>query len=238
MATAMVAWGYRGMNEAWAVVAAALGSAVLTISGTFWLERYRLGRGAKAAEDDRLRAACVLMATHALLFALRADILYRTAMIRSGIREGPDIALYRRKPIDPMGVSDWLRVDLEPMIEAQSLIQMMAGEDLIHAASDLVNRAAEILGKASRTTSSPPGRDSPGWWMIADRLKVLAPLSRNLEAEREIQQAIRELGQKLREFSVLTRQRLGVNDPDAVIRAFPQLYPDASPSEDPSLPRS
>lgn len=217
------------MNEAWAVVAAALGSATLTIAGTFWLEQWRLGRAAKAADSDRLREACVQMGGHALSFALRAHALYLAAVVRSGIGEGLDIVLYHRKPIDPMELADWLAVDLKPMLEAQSLIEVTAGEELVRAASDLVLVAMGVLEKTSSATSSSAGPDASVWHRIASRLQALVPLHRDPEVEKAIQQAVRELGRELRKFARVTRERLGVNDPDVVIRVFPELFAEAAP---------
>lgn len=216
------------MNEAWAVVAAALGSATLTIAGTFWLEQWRLGRAGKAAHNDRLREACVQMGAHALSFALRAHALYLTAVFRSGIGEGLDIVLYHRKPIDPMELADWLAVDLKPMLEAQSLIEATAGEELVRAAADLVLAAMAVLEKASSVTSSSAGPDASVWRRIVSRFQALVPLRRDPEVEKAIQETVRELGRELRKFTRVTRERLGVNDPDVVIRAFPELFADAS----------
>ena len=225
------------MNEAWAVVAAALGSATLTIAGTFWLEQWRLGRAAKAADSDRLREACVQMGGHALSFALRVHALYLTAVVRSGIGEGLDIVLYYRKPIDPMELADWPAVDLKPMLEAQSLIEITAGEELVRAASTLVLAAMGVLEKTSSATSSSAGPDASVWHRIVSRLQALVPLHRDPEVEKAIQQAVRELGRELRKFARVTRERLGVNDPDVVIRAFPELFAQAAPiGQEPGKP--
>jgi hypothetical protein len=216
------------MNDAWAVVAAALGSAALTIAGTFWLEQWRLRRAAKSADTDRLREACVQMGGHALSFALRAHALYLTAVVRSGIGEGLDVVLYHRKPLDPMELADWLAVDLKPMLEAQSLIEITAGEELVRAASGLVLAVMGVLEKASSVTSGSPGPGASLWARLAARFQALVPLRRDPEVEKAIQQAVRELGRELRKFARVTRERLGVNDPDVVIRAFPELFAEAA----------
>ncbi|MHB8289438.1 MAG: hypothetical protein ACYDEY_09415 [Acidimicrobiales bacterium] len=220
------------MNEAWAVVAAALGSAFLTIAGTFWLEQWRLGRAGKAAHNDRLREACVQMGAHALSLVLRAQALYLTAIFRSGIGEGLDIVLHHRKPIDPMELADWLAVDLKPMLEAQSLIELTAGEELVRAAAGLVLAAMAVLERAGRATSSPAGPDASVWHRFVSRFKALVPLHRDPEVEKAIQETVRELGRQLRKFTRVTRERLGVNDPDAVIRAFPELFADPVVSDE------
>ena len=40
---------------------------------------------------------------------------------------------------------------------------------------------------------------------------------------------MRELGRELRKFARVTREHLGVNDPDVVIRAFPELFAEVAP---------
>ncbi|MHB8319012.1 MAG: hypothetical protein ACYDEP_07285 [Acidimicrobiales bacterium] len=212
------------MSAAWAVVAAALGSATLTIAGTFWLEQWRLGQAGKAARDDRLREACVQMGAHALQFALRAQALYLTAVFRSGIGEGLDIVLYHRRPIDPMELADWLAVDFRPMLEAQSLIEVTAGEELVRAAADLILAATTVLERSSNATSTSAGPGASLRHRIANGFQTLVPLRRDPEVEGAIQEAVRELGRELHEFARVTRERLGVNHPDAVIRAFPELF--------------
>lgn len=219
--------GCTRMNEAWAVVVAALGASALTIIGTFWLERWRLVRTDKEAQKDRLREACVQMGSHALALALRANALYLTAILRSGIGEGLDIVLYHRKPLDPMDLADWLSADLEPMLEAQSIIEVTGDEGLVRAAADLIVAAMAVLEKASSAT---PGIQ-PGatvWRRIVHRFRALTPLRRDPEVEKTIQRAVRDLGQQLRRFARSTRARLGVNDPDVVIRAFPELFATAN----------
>ncbi|MGH2447161.1 MAG: hypothetical protein ACRDFS_00935 [Chloroflexota bacterium] len=182
----------------------------------------------KAADADRLREACVQMGGHALSFALRAHTLYLTAVVRSGIGEGLDVVLYYRKPLDPMELADWLAVDLKPMLEAQSLIEITAGEELVRAASGLVLAAMGVLEKASNATSSSPGPGTSAWDRLVVRFRALVPLRRDPEVEKAIQLAVRELGRELRKFARVTRDRLGVNDPDVVIRVFPELFAEAA----------
>lgn len=219
------------MNEAWAVVAAALGSAFLTIIGSFWFERWHMSRAARGANDDRLREACVQLASHALVLALRAHTLYLTAVTRSGIGEGIDVALYHRKPADPMALTEWLLEDLKPMLQAQSVIEVMGDQTLIRGAASV-----GLAGMAVISASSNPNltRVSPvnagAIRRIHAWLRTLPPIHRDAEVELAMQQAIRELGKQLRRFASLTRERLGVNDPDAVIDAFPRLFTDAWPA--------
>ncbi len=203
------------MNGAWAVVAAALGSAALTLLGAFWLEQWRLGRAARAADTDRLREACAQMEGHAFSFTHRALHLY----------------LHHRKPLDPMELADWLAVDLTPMFEAQGVIEITADEDLVRAASGLIVAAMGLSGKASSVTSGSPGPGASIWARSAARFRALVPLRWDPEVEEAIHQAVRTLGRELRGFARVTREHLGVNDPDAVIRAFPELFAEAAATD-------
>lgn len=218
------------MNEAWAVLAAALGSSFLTILGTFWLERWRIARAARAATRDGLRQACVQLGSHAQGFALRAHTIYITAVFRSGIGEALDVTLYHRKPIEPMELADWLSVDLKPMLEAQSEIEVIGDVELVQVASDVVLSAMEVLGKATDMVakSSGSGEQSQrglGRW-LRSRLGSLVPLRRDPQLEEMMRQAVRTLGQQVRRFAQVTREHIGVNDPEAVTRAFPELFSD------------
>ena len=216
------------MSQPWDVVAAALGSSLLTSAGTFGLVRWQAALQSRAASRDRLREACVRLASHGQSLALRARILRQTAVSRSGIGEGLDVALHYRKPLDLMELSDWLAADLHPMIEAQSVIEITADADIIRVASDLMVAAASVLGTATsfaRMDGTTPkgGRDAARRF-----LSTLRPLYDDPKTEAAIVDAVRELGRQLRLFTRLTRDRLGVNDPDAVIRAFPGLFVDAA----------
>ena len=205
------------MTSTWAVVVAALGSASLTILGTFGLDAWRARRASKEAHKDRLRSACVQLGSHALAFVLRAQALYLTSIFRSGFSEGLDVALYHRKPVDPMELSEWLSADLRPMLAAQSLIEVVADEELVRSAADLVLTAMTVLEKASSIVQPADESSATLPRRVRRRLRALIPLRRDPEVEKAIHEAVRRLGRQLRHFSRLTRDRLGVNDPDVVM---------------------
>lgn len=213
------------MSAAWAVVAAALGASFLTILGTFWLERWRMARAARADNNERLREACVRLNGHAQGFIMRCHGLYLTSIMRSGIGENIDVTLHYRKPADPMVFTEWLLQDLHPMWQAQSVIEMSGDRALIRAGADVIVAAGNVLARASAITDS---RIAPPGARIRERLRIrlrsLVPLRRSSEVERTMIEAIRDLARKLRQFARLTRERLGVDDPNAVIAAFPQLF--------------
>jgi len=213
------------VNAAWAVVAAALGASFLTILGTFWLERWRMARAVRADNNDRLRGACVRLAGHAQAFMMRCHGLYLTSVMRSGIGEGIDVTFHYRKPADPMAFTEWLLEDLNPMWEAQSLIEITGDRDLIRAGADVITAATNVLAQATAITES---RVAPPRARMSVRLRFwlrsLVPLRRSSEVERATLEAVRDLARKLRQFARLTRERLGVDDPNDVIAAFPQLF--------------
>ena len=223
------------MTDAWAVLAAALGSSTLTIVATFGLELWRERRAQKKADADRLRNSCVQMASHAMSFALRAQALYFTGIDRSGIKEGLDVALYHRKPLDPRDLMDWLLIDMGPMLEAQSLIEVSADEELARTAGDLIQAANVVLEKTTdglkQSVSEVRQPQATPWRQVASYLRPLIPLRRDHKVEDAINLAVKGVVLQLRQFGRVTRERLGVNDPDAVIRAFPGVFGDHDQTE-------
>ncbi len=227
------------MNEAWAVVTAALGASLLTTVGTYWIEHWRAARAERRTEQDRLRQACGQLDAGASAFVLRCTALYQTTILRSGITEGLDIALHHRKPTDPMELADWLGKDLGPMLAAQSVIKLSGNEELMRSAADVVLAAMEVLGKASEVAGrreldpSERGGGTVGRW-----LRGLVPLHSDPAVEAAIQEATRLLGRQMCRFARVTREHLGVNDPEAVIRAFPGHFADAGGSSTAAQPTS
>jgi hypothetical protein len=116
------------------------------------------------------------------------------------------------------------------MLKAQSVIEVTAGEDLVRATNNLVLAATEVLDVASSVGTKRGGSQSSAWRRIASGFRRLVPLRRDPQLEKEIQHAVRQLGRELHKFARMTRESLGVNDPDVVIRAFPELFDnEASP---------
>jgi hypothetical protein len=59
-------------------------------------------------------------------------------------------------------------------------------------------------------------------------VEVLKPYSVAPEDEAAMRDAAVELGRQTRQFGRLIRQRLGVIEPEALIRAYPDLFADTS----------
>lgn len=222
------------MADAWAVAAAALGASALTIVGSFWLERWRGRQAARTSRHEQLRAACGQLNSHAISLALRSNALYLTTVLRSGIGEGFDVVLYHRKPVDPLELTGWLLPDWEAIAQAQMTIELFGDEDLIRSAADVVLRAMAVLEASTNAFQRADDPARPRWRRAVRHVySNLVPLRRSDAVERAIQERIREMGRSLRQFASLTRKRLGVNDPDAVIRAFPELFADEQPTAGP-----
>ena len=213
------------MADAWAVVAAALGASFLTIAGSFWLERWRGRQAARTSWHDQLRTACGQLNSHAISPTLRSNALYLTTILRSGIGEGLDVVLYHRKSIDPLELTGWLLPDWEAITQAQMSIELFGDEDLIRSAAEVVLRAMAVLEASTSAFRRSDDQSQRGWRRATRRVySNLVPLKRSEAVEHEVRETIKDMGRSLRQFASLTRKRLGINDPEAVIRAFPELF--------------
>lgn len=134
-----------GADVVWAPVIAALGASILTIVGV-------LARDAWA--DRRQRKAHRLAAYEALLaqsmsVAQAAFALRLTMKVRSGLKEGVDIAFRQRKPIDPFDLTDRLRAVFQPLFVAQATVWATGSSESIPLANDLVDKCLALLGLAT-----------------------------------------------------------------------------------------
>lgn len=211
------------MTTAWAVVAAALGASFLTFFGTWILEWYRGVREKRVAKQDRLRDACTQMTNHALSLSLRVSTTYRMMISRSGIWENFDQLVGIRKPIDLMDLLEWYRQDLQPMFEAQGIVEVEGDMELIKAAASLIAAASELIGTPEvahtpRSESSAAVRFFRAWWLNVRGFRF------EEEIDRRINESVKSLGREMRNFAGLTRKRLGVGDPDVLVDAFPGLF--------------
>ncbi len=220
------------MNDAWAVVAAALGSSTLALGGSFWLEVLRSKRLQQAARSSALNSACVQLNSRAIMFALRVQSLYDTAIERSGLRESIDVFLHIRKPPEIMELTDWWMQDLGPMLEAKAMVESVGNQDLIKAAAEVIRAAVTVLNVVQESLSSrqqPTGSSRSVLW---ESVKRLRPLKRDPDVERKTKKALRSLLQKILEFTQIVRDQTGLEDPAAIVDAFPQLFDDGAQSDE------
>jgi hypothetical protein len=121
--------------------------------------------------------------------------------VRSGLKEGIDVATRLRRPVDPMELHDWLAQDFVPMNQAWSTIQMIGSAEglrvatnLLDACADLVRIATESGEAHDKLTSAFKGLD----W-TAEQQNALQETTKRVVKEREalISVARKELGAEI-----------------------------------------
>jgi hypothetical protein len=158
------------MTSEWAVVAAALGAALLTSLGSLGVVGYQERRRGKASDMDALHAAVLELLTRSTAVSLRAEALRDTIRSRSGLSEGLDVTLHYRKPFDAMELHDWQAQDLVPLNAALNEVWTRWDEEGIRLADDLVAKCAGLL-RAS--TARAPAGTTRQWLrrvILGDRL--------------------------------------------------------------------
>lgn len=210
------------MNEPLIVLFTALGTNVTGFFGTYYLKWYSAKESSKREIQVKLNEACITLNSHALSLISTCNVLYRTSILRSGLREVLDIALHYRKPLEPMTIQEWLNIDLRPMMKAQCFIEVTGSKELIESSSAVISAGLEVLGKVSGIENNKSDSKK-------SHLKSLGIYSLRPDplVETELLEAIRALGRKIREFTKIVRDKNGISDPDAVIKAFPDLFEDS-----------
>jgi hypothetical protein len=148
-------------------------------------------------ERDRRAASADLLAHSALLVHL-ASAMHHTMRIRSGLKEGLDVTLRQRKPVDPLELHEQMRTEFEPIYRALATIWTLETQDVIDAANRLSNAAGEVV--AAATVRGEAG-SKPGRFVQGERWT-----DEQLDAWRA---QIRTLADARREFNRLARARLG-----------------------------
>jgi hypothetical protein len=138
------------MTSAWAVVAAALGAALLTSVGSRWIVGYQERRRDKASDRDALHRAVVELLTRSIAVAMRARAMRDAIRFRSGLMEGVDVVILRlRKPLDALGLYDWQAQDMVPLNAALNVVWTRWDQEGIRLANDLVLKCADLLGEST-----------------------------------------------------------------------------------------
>jgi hypothetical protein len=127
-----------------------------------------------------------------------ASVLRLTVELRSGLKEGLDVAMHHRKPVDPLELHNQLRRDKEPLYQAWSEVWVVGTQEAIAAGNDLVAKAGEIMGAATGSGQARTGL-----------IRYLRGEKWSQEQLDEWNEQIRELGILRREFAVMARRELG-----------------------------
>lgn len=142
--------------------------------------------------------------------------------------------LYHRKPVDPMELKDRLLIEQKPIFEAQAVIEVLGGQELIRGATLVILAANDVLSKVTKAKDMLD-KEASNASPIQRATKFFATAQTRLPPEMEtaLQEGVKLLGREVRRFARLTRQHLGVNDPEAVARAYPELFGEPGPNTRP-----
>jgi hypothetical protein len=125
---------------------AALGASLLTgfaSLGAIWFQEWRRGR---ASDEDALRASVQGLLLRSMGVAMRARAMGETMRLRSGLKEGFDVAMRHRKLVDLFELHDWMAQDIAPLNAALSEIWTRDNQEGIRLANDVVSSCMDLLG--------------------------------------------------------------------------------------------
>lgn len=209
------------MTPSEVAITAALGASFLTAFGSLGVVWVQESRRRKASDLAALRAAVTELLARSLAVAMRARALGEAMKIRSGLKEGVDVTMRNRKPVDPLEVHDWMAQEVIPLNSALAELWTRDDQEGIRLANDVVNKCAELLGVS---TARQPASDGLG------RVRRMVAGERwTPEMIAETERAVRELAQARKKFAEHARIRLG----EAAVELF--TFPEA---EDKSMSTS
>jgi hypothetical protein len=133
------------IQSVWAPVVAALGASALTTAGLLirdWVVRRHRHVTERLAAYESLLASSMVVAQTAIALRL-------TVQIRSGLREGFDVALRHRRLLEPLDLADRLTRDLQPLFTAWTAVWAKGSEEAIPLANDLVDRCVDLIRVAT-----------------------------------------------------------------------------------------
>ena len=118
-------------------------------------------QGIAAAQSERpsgaARSRKQKLLARSLAVAMRARALGEAMKIRSGLKEGVDVTMRNRKPVDPLEVHDWMaQGEVIPLNSALAELWTRDDQEGIRLANDVVNKCAELLGVS---TARQPASD-------------------------------------------------------------------------------
>ncbi len=143
---------------------------------------------------------------------MRANNLANMAVARSGVKEGLDIAMRVRQPLDFLEVYDWMAKDWSPLSEGWSAICLAGDQELVRLANDLLNHGAAVMN--AFMVPEPPGRsERASRWLLGVR-----PTAAD-KAKQEA--AVKGLASARKRFAEYSRTALGVDPVDVFAQVAP-----------------
>lgn len=179
---------------------AAFGSSALTGAvslGVVWVREWQRQ---KASNRAALRAAVTELLSRSLAIAMRARTMGETMKLRSGLKEGLDVALRHRKPTDPLELHDWIARDMVPLNTALSELWTRADQEGVRLANEVVNKCSDLLG-VSTARQKADGWERMRRWAMGERWTP------GMVAEND--RAMRELAHARKRFADHARAQLG-----------------------------
>lgn len=186
------------------------------------LQRSQARREAKAARSGELTSACkeIISASQKLMF--KSSALHVNMQIRSGIWENIDVLLHTRKPADILEINDYLMVEQGKILDARATIWLIGDETLIKGADEIISAVQSLITASTALPTECNDLESDGIAKVINAAtRNLKPLKHDLKVELEISQSAHKLWRACVAFGLLMREKLKIDDVDALIRAFP-----------------
>jgi hypothetical protein len=112
--------------------------------------------------------------------------------------------------------------DLGPMIDAQTTIWLLGGEELIRSAGDVLMASSEVIARSTALSESQkPGEMNTTGDYLREAIRRMKQLPKDPELEAARNEAVLHQGRRCREFADVMRRHLKTNDAQALLRTFP-----------------
>jgi hypothetical protein len=190
------------MTSTEVALVAALGASALTglaSLGVVWMQEWRRQ---KASDEDALRGAAGELLSRSMAISARAQTLGNTMRLRSGLKEGFDVAMRHRKLMDPLELHDWMAQDIIPLNAALDEIWTRDNQEGIRLANAVVSECTNLLGVNTARQPTSNGWDAVRRWAAGDQWTP--------ETTEELNRALRSLAQARKVYAEHVRQRFGL----------------------------
>ena len=191
------------MTSAEIALVAALGASLLTgfaSLGVTWIREWLRGR---ASERDALRTSVQELLSRSMAVAMRASTVGETMRIRSGLKEGFDVAMRHRKLVDGLELHDWMAQDLAPLNAALSDIWTRDNEEGVRLANEVVSKCMDLLGASTARQQVNGSLERMRRWAMGEKWTP--------EMLAEYNRAIGELAEARKRFAEHARARFGLD---------------------------